>query len=175
MVPINSTASSSLAHTAASTAGGGIASTNSATTGMRIPPRSQNEVQDQEQDKPQVQRQEGPRPWAISFQDLHTAPEAVPEVLLLIIQVKNTSMVGMPIGSVLNTTASTRPSLVTGRGQLRHDKINGFYPGKQAEQQNCHHQEISKSQGKQLPVPFLPLIKDLYPRRPLRWTGSQSV
>ena len=40
--------------------------------------------QDQEQDKPQVQRQEkahGPGPFP--SKDLHTAPEAVPEVLLL--------------------------------------------------------------------------------------------
>lgn len=73
---------------------------------------------DQEQDKPRFSAR-GRRPTALghSFQRIsHTAPEAVPEVLLLYHAGKNTSMLGMPI-RIDNTTASTRPSLVTGRRQ----------------------------------------------------------
>ena len=119
--------------------------------------------QDQEQDKPQVQRQEkahGPGPFP--SKDFHTAPEAVPEVLLLYHAGKKHQHGRNADKDQEHHCQHQAQSGNRAADNLRHDKINGFYPGKQAEQQKTvHHQEISKSQGKQLPVPFFPLIKDL--------------
>ena len=122
--------------------------------------------QDQEQDKYQVQRQQkahGPGPFP--SKDLHTAPETILEILLFYHTGKKHQHGGNADEDQEHHHQHQAHPGNRAVNNLRHDKIDGFYPGKQTEQQKTvHHQEISKGQGQQLPVPFLTLIHCLIHR-----------